>query len=93
MDVINQLKISQKWLSDSIESIERSKEITLPDELLDALDYIDSYYERFCGELDEDFGDEPGTTYKDGVSIEFYIEADWWHKVSLILRSLREINN
>lgn len=57
-------------------------------ELIDACLTIESYYKTFCNECDEDWGEKPGTCYNQGVSMEFYIESDWWHDASLALRKL-----
>ena len=60
-------------------------------DLMAALKVIEDYYkDDFCHNCDIDFGESPGTTYKTGISLEFYIEADWWHNVSLALRKLNE---
>ncbi len=58
--------------------------------LLAACDVIDEKYKEFCDNHDDFSGEEAGTTYKNGINIEFEIEADWWHDVSLLLRKLRE---
>jgi len=57
-------------------------------ELIAACRGIDEHYKEMCAEADDRYGDPDGTTYRDGISIEFYIEADWWHDVSLALRKL-----
>lgn len=58
-------------------------------ELLDALAPLEERYEDFCQGCDEDFGEAPGTTYQDGTSMEFYIESNDWHRISLVLRKIR----
>lgn len=58
--------------------------------LVEECENIDAYYEEWCEELDEETGEDIGTSYKHGVSLEFQIEASWWHKVSLALRQLKD---
>lgn len=61
-------------------------------ELMEACERIDRYYKnRFCVEMDAEYGEDEGTTYEDGISLEFYIEADWWHDISVVLRKLRVV--
>ena len=59
-------------------------------EVLEMCRAIDERYKEFCGEFDEQDDLSDGTTYnnEDGISIEFYLEAGDWHKVSLALRKL-----
>lgn len=57
-------------------------------DLFAALENIERHYIEFCASCDE--GQEPGSTYRDGISLEFYIEADWWHDVSVALRKLKQ---
>lgn len=58
-------------------------------ELLDNVQKLDNYYQQYCDEIDETAGDEIGSTYRDGISLEFYIEAEWWHDISLAFRKFR----
>lgn len=57
-------------------------------DLVEACKVIDDHYKMYCEEFDVDDDVPRGTTYNEGVNIEFYIEADWWHDVSLALRKL-----
>jgi len=76
-----------KSLTDSIlKDIENVPEKAAISNLLKALQLIEDYYKSWCREHDDDTGDAPGTTYKNGTFIEFYIESDWWHDVSKELR-------
>ena len=47
-------------------------------------------YKRWCDGVDEDLGDEIGTSYKNGVSMEYYIESDLIHKLSKALDELEK---
>ena len=58
-------------------------------DLFKALDGIEQRYIEFCDTCDDD---EPGATNRDGISLEFYIEAEEWHKVSIALRNLRKLD-
>jgi len=59
-------------------------------ELLDQVQKLDNYYKEWCDEFDTDDEAELGTTYRDGIWVEFQIEADWWHEISLAFRKLRK---
>ena len=58
-------------------------------QLLKKLEVIDDYYKTTCEEGDEQEGLEPGTTYKTGYNMEFYIESIWWDDVSQIFRKIK----
>ena len=49
------------------------------------------YKEYFCAENDEEDGMELGTTYYSdrGVNVEYYIEANMWHRISKIIRKMK----
>lgn len=57
-------------------------------DLLHSCQVIDAYYKHLCDETDHFDGVAEGTSYENGINIEFYIEASWWHEVSLALRAL-----
>lgn len=79
-------------ISRSVQAIEKelqnTPEIEAISELLKACRSLDDYYQTFCERHDELDGYPLGTTYKEGCDIEFYIEASWWHEISLQLRKL-----
>ena len=54
--------------------------------LIEACKGIDVFYKEWCDNLDIEHGDPVGSVYKNGINLEFEIEADWWHDVSLALR-------
>lgn len=72
--------------------LEADKTIGITKELVDALNGFDEIYKEYCEGIDETNNEEPGTTYNNpyGPNIEFYIEADDWHRVSLALRELNK---
>ena len=49
---------------------------------------LDERYKDWCKEQDEDAGDLEGTCYAEGTSMEFYIESDDWHNISVQLRKI-----
>lgn len=56
--------------------------------LIEKCEIIEERYKEYCEECDDSFGYEPGTSYKEGVNMEFYIESSDWHQISLALRVL-----
>jgi len=85
------LEKAQQCLTQVESDLNNAPEIADIVELLDAVEAVDNYYrDNFCLECDANWGEEPGNTYEDGTSMEFYIEADWWHDISLALRKLRD---
>lgn len=84
------LEQAQRLIDSALTDLKENPEIDAVDTLLDACESIDLYYKnRFCKEMDSEYNDPEGTTYEHGISLEFYIEADWWHDVSKALRILR----
>ena len=62
-------------------------------DLIEACEELDCIYQNeFCFSNDEEYGLSEGSTYDSeiGQSMEFYIEAGSWHKISLSLRKLKE---
>ena len=86
--IIDKLKQAIIAIGDVLEEIKSTPEKVAISELLTACNQIEEYYKSWCEEMDEARGVPEGTTYKGGVSIEFYIEADWWHEASLALRKI-----
>ena len=80
---------SQTSLRLALEQLEKTPDVTDSVELLNALEVIDRAYQQMCDETDRDYEDDVGSTYEQGTDSEFYIEASWWHDVSVILRKYR----
>jgi len=94
MTVEYDLQKAQNLIVHAIKDLEAAPEKSAIVELLDAVEAVDNYYrDRFCAELDDDYGEGKGSTYEHGISLEFYIEADWWHDISVALRKLRDRTN
>lgn len=92
MTVKTDLKIAHSYIAnvlDRLETDEKMGETSLAD-LVEACERVDAYYKQWCRELDEETMEDEGTSYRDGISLEFQIEADWWHDISLALRKLRK---
>lgn len=86
------IDVAIKHLEEAKDTIAETPDKDFISSLLDALRTIEEYYKyEWCPEQDEDVGNPKGTTYEDGTSIEFYIESDLWHRVSLQLRKLIDI--
>lgn len=88
MILADQLKYANSYITKAINLLDENP---TEDALCDVLQHckaLDEYYKKWCAEQDEAYGDPKGTSYKDGVSMEFYIEAEFWHEISLALREL-----
>lgn len=83
------LKKAKQYLDNVIVKLDEAPEKIEIAELIAACQKLDNYYADFCEEIDEEYGDEKGTAYKNGFSLEFYIESDNWHEISLALRRLK----
>jgi hypothetical protein len=90
IDTKDYLETAKRYLDAALVDLEQAPDKTAIADLLRAIRSIDNYYKEWCNEHDEDMGEEPGTTYEEGISCEFYIEADWWHEVSVALRNLNK---
>lgn len=92
LDVVDALSYDMKSVIRGMERIkaklEDTPEINLIRDLLDAIRGFDAIYKEACDNFDLDFGETPGTSYNEGMTVEFYIESDDWHQVSLALRQL-----
>jgi len=88
--VLWNIEQAKRLLSTVEEDLKNAPEKANITELMEACEKLDRYYKsRFCAEIDSEYGEEPGTTYEDGISLEFQIEADWWHDISVALRNFR----
>jgi len=58
-------------------------------EIFEILRRLDEDYKRWCDEYDEQYGDGAvGLTYEEGISLEYYIEAETMHDLSKLIRKL-----
>ena len=74
--------------------LKTEKDVGLTADIIRALTKMDERYREFCNRFDEEDGKDLGTTYEDdfGPSVEFYVEADHWHELSLALRQWKAEN-
>jgi hypothetical protein len=86
---LDYLKTTALYLKRAIEVLEETPSLTINADLLQALEQIDLRYNEWCNTMDMQWGQTEGTSYEDGISMEFYLEATDWHKVSVILRKLK----
>jgi len=92
MSIKQDIEIAQAYLKKVKRGIEDTPNLEALNELMEALIPIELHYrDNFCAGCDRDFGDEPGSAYEEGISMEYYIESSWWHDVSLALRKLGKV--
>ena len=86
--LIDDLETINRVLERVKNALREEENIGLAADLLRALLKLDERYKEVTLEQDNMDGLPPGTTYHDdyGVPIEFYIEQDDWHDISLALR-------
>lgn len=89
-DILEEAKRLIDDVKTAIEEKPEIKEADLIKKLIQTCEMLDVRYKEYCDALDEEFGEEPGGCYKNGVYMEFYIEASDWHKISLALRELKK---
>ena len=89
MSLRNKLDTAEACIQSAKEELDRVSNLEAIAKLMEAIRPVDRYYKNdFCKELDKDYGEPEGTTYKDGISLEFYVEAADWHNISLAFREL-----
>lgn len=94
MLIKEQLEFANSYINKALNLLEEAPEADALVSLLLRCRALDEYYKQWCNDLDNLYGDEPGTAYKEGTSMEFYIESSDWHALSLELRKLEEkLNN
>ena len=95
MNIDGKLTVALNYINSAKNDLEEAENANkqLIAELIHACETIDAHYKTFCNELDRYDYDQPeGTTYEEGIRLEYQIEADWWHDVSLALRKLRSLS-
>lgn len=88
MTIKDKLNYARTQITSAIKDLTEAETIGDISSLIRACQQLDEQYEEMCDDWDIQHGDEPGTTYKTGLNIEFYIEGLDWHDVSLALRKL-----
>ena len=77
----------EEW---ALKDLEADENIGAMPDLLRALLALEEHYKEFCLSMDDNYQEPDGTTYRDGINIEFYIEASDWHDISVALRKWQE---
>ena len=90
MSIEYNLETAERLIKEARQELENAPEKAALVELIDACETLDRHYKKYCEEVDFMNADEPGTAYADGFSMEYYIEGDWWQKISEALRTLRK---
>ena len=92
--LMEELEIVDRVLERVKNTLKAEEQVSLSTDLLRALLSLEERYKEVT--LEQDAMDDlpPGTTYHDdyGVPIEFYIEQDDWHDISLALRVWKSNN-
>lgn len=71
--------------------MDSNSEITKQTDISDLINLVrklNVQYFDWCMEMDDEFGEPHGTTYENGVSLEYYIEAKDMHELSKLVRKL-----
>jgi len=88
--IVNNLETAQKYIAQALTDIKENPEQDALVNLLDAIQALEWHYQDFCEGCDVEFDEEKGTTYRKGISLEFYIESSLWHDVSKAFRLIRK---
>lgn len=81
--------VQAKLLIESIiDDFSKTPEKTATHELIRFVSKLNADYLDWCLEMDDQFDQPHGTTYEDGISLEYYIEASDMHELSKIIRKL-----
>src|SRR5574343_918172 len=91
---IRQLEITKSHIDKTISKVKSTtnERLILIKELIDECKIFDESYKEYCDDVDEIEKLEPGTTYNRDSELKYFTEADLWHRISLILRRLEEID-
>lgn len=92
MEINERLIFAKNYIDAALKDLNEAPEKNDIAELLYLLKELDAYYKEWCTEHDEETGEDEGTTYEHGVSLEFYLEAEDMHDISLALRKLENGN-
>ncbi len=90
MTIVNDLEDAQRLIEIALRDLKDTPEKVAIANLIEACMMLEENYKEFCTACDQDFYDKEGTTYRDGISLEFYIESSLWHNVSKALREIHQ---
>ena len=86
--ISNKLNTAKRNIDAALELLAKTPEKNAILTLIEACRAVDERYQEFCEEQDDAYGQPIGTTYQEGINLEFYIESDAWHTISCALREL-----
>lgn len=92
MKLVKRIERLKSELDRTINCIKKNERNVLIKELIDECKIFDDSYKEYCDDVDEMEKLEPGTTYNRDSELKYFTEADLWHRISLILRRLEEID-
>ena len=92
MKIEHRLQYAKNYIDAVLEDLEKTPEKSDIAELLYQVKCLNMGYQEWCKEMDEERGDPEGTCYEHGVCIEYYMEAEDMHDLSLALRKLENEN-
>ena len=90
MSIEYNLESAERMIKEARQELKDAPEKAALVELINSCESLDRHYKKYCEEVDYMNGDEPGTAYEGGFSMEYYIEGDWWQTISEALRVLRK---
>ena len=92
MTIKNNIAIMKRCLNDLEREVKVTSDLGDINDLVEACLALDEHYKvYFCAVNDEEEGFSQGTTYNSetGEYVEYYIEADMWHRISNIIRKMK----
>ncbi len=89
METKAKLVMASQLLNSVLDDFKDAPEKIAIVELINAVRRLNVKYFDWCTEIDDENGEPHGTTYENGISLEYYIEADEMHNLSKILRKLQ----
>ena len=89
MSIEYNLKQAQHQIQGCIDLLNMIPDKAVLAEIFQILQRLDADYKNWCDEYDEQCGDGAiGFTYENGISLEYYIEAETMHDLSKLIRKL-----
>lgn len=92
MKLITRLNKLKSEIDKTIFDIKKNEKQVLIKELIEECKKFDEGYKEYCDEVDEVNKLEPGTTYSNEDGPRYFKEEEIWHRISLMLRRLEELD-
>ena len=92
MTIKNNIASIKRSLTDLEHEVKETTALADINDLVEACLALDEHYKvYFCAVNDEEEGFSQGTTYNSetGEHVEYYTEADMWHRISKIIRKMK----